>query len=69
MERNNKSTDLDNTDKKLHISDVSDSINTKPKVCTICYNKDEDKITNIIKGQETNAWFCLKCGGVIGWIK
>ena len=42
---------------------------TKPKICTICSNKDEDKITNIIKGQETNAWFCLKCGGLIGWIK
>ena len=42
---------------------------TKPIKCTICFNHDEDKITNIIKGEETNAWFCLKCGGLIKWIK
>jgi hypothetical protein len=50
-----------------HKTDIGDNI--KPKECTICSNKDQDKITNIIKGQETDAWFCLKCGGLIGWIK
>jgi hypothetical protein len=35
----------------------------------VCSNKDKDKITNILKGVETDAWFCLKCGGLIGWIK
>jgi len=69
MEKDNKNTEVDNTDKKLHISDVSDSIKTKPNNCTICSNKDKDKITNILKGVETDAWFCLKCGGLIGWIK
>jgi hypothetical protein len=69
MEEVNKNIKSNNTDKKLHISDVSDSISTKPIKCTICPNKDQDKITNIIKGEETNAWFCLKCGGLIGWIK
>jgi hypothetical protein len=59
----------DKSNEKLHISDVSDSISTKPIKCTICFNKDQDKITNIIKGEETNAWFCLKCGGLVGWIK
>jgi hypothetical protein len=29
MEEVNKNTELDNTDKKLHISDVSDSVNNK----------------------------------------
>ena len=69
MNKDNKNTEVDNIDKKLHISDVSDSINTKPNKCTICFNEDTDKITNVIKGQETNGWFCLKCGGLIGWIK
>lgn len=52
-----------NTNKKLHVS------SDKPKECTICSNKDQNKITNIIKEQETDAWFCLKCGGLIGWTK
>jgi hypothetical protein len=57
------------SEEDLYISDVSDSVNIKPIKCTVCSNKDQDKITNIIKGEETNAWFCLKCGGLIGWIK
>jgi hypothetical protein len=64
-----KKNRVDNTDKKLHISNVNDSITTKPIGCTICSNKNQDRITNIIKGVETDAWFCLKCGGLIGWIK
>ena len=67
---NKEQQNLNNVENpKLGISDVSDSINTKPKSCTVCYHKDQDKITNIIKGEETNAWFCLKCGSLIGWIK
>ncbi len=69
MNTENKSTELDNTDKKLHISDVSDSIKSKPTECTICPNTNQDKITNILKGVETNGWFCLKCGGLIGWVR
>lgn len=45
------------------------SIDTKPMNCPICSNKEQDNITNIIKGVETDTWFCLKCGGLIGWIK
>ena len=67
MEEVNKNTGLDGTNNKAFISDVNDNI--KPIKCLICYNEDQNIITNIINDEETNAWFCLKCGGLIGWIK
>ncbi len=58
---NHKKKSTNVIEEKIH------DIDTKPIKCTICFNEEQDKITNIIKGEETNAWFCLKCGGLIRW--
>ena len=39
----------------------------KPKKCSICFT--EESITNVVRGRKTDAWFCTKCGGLVGWIK
>ena len=45
MDKDNRNTELDNTDKKLHISDVSDSLFKKLKSEMIEYCSDNDDIT------------------------
>ena len=37
------------------------------KKCPICFSTGF--ITNLIKGRETDAWFCSKCGGLIRFDK
>ena len=61
MEEVNKNTELDNTDKKLHISDVSDSVNNK--VVYIVIDQDMHSYESILGIYDTfegamncNAW-------------
>jgi len=42
MEEVNKNTELDNTDKKLHISDVSDSKLSKDECVIVLYDDGEE---------------------------
>ena len=49
MDKDNNNTELDNTDKKLHISDV------------MCSLTDEDKLCLVKKLREETGWGMMDC--------
>jgi hypothetical protein len=74
-EGKNLKQNLDKSNEKLHISDVSDSIKKLPERCPCCFKIAN--YTDIIKKQkndlheefeyESDAWFCNFCGGLVCW--
>jgi len=55
MEEVNKNTEVDNTDKKLHISDVSDSISFKKEFDDIDFELYNNRL-EIYIGGFTKGW-------------
>lgn len=49
----------------LVISQATDE--SLPERCPNCFRKA--KISNIVNGKETDAYFCEHCGGLVSWIK
>lgn len=64
LSTHNKNTQ-DTVDDVIEIGTTS----TKPSKCIRCGNTNKDLISNIINDHDTDYWFCIECGSIIGWIK